>query len=179
MLDLLTVYCFDEAGWFSHESLAQRDPFTDQFDMPQDSTTVEPELDPAYFYRWNGESWESVAKPTTVEDCVGIVVSHESQTAHDIELRSLLESLAQTSEKYRVGRGEDLSWFVEPVPEQTPEEKKLSRIAELKSNLSSTDYVVAKIAEGVATKEEYAQVLADRQGWRAEINALEAELNKA
>ena len=47
-----------------------------------------------------------------------------------------------------------------------------SRIAELKVLLAGTDYAVIKIAEGVATAEEYADVIAQRQAWRAELNSL-------
>lgn len=43
-----------------------------------------------------------------------------------------------------------------------------------KGKLRDTDYVIAKIAEGVATKEEYADVLANRAEWRKKINELEA-----
>lgn len=38
------------------------------------------------------------------------------------------------------------------------------------SLLSSTDYIAAKIAEGVATKTEYKDKLALRQQWRKDIN---------
>jgi hypothetical protein len=51
-----------------------------------------------------------------------------------------------------------------------------NRISELKNKLSDTDYMVIKIAEGVATFEEYADTLEERQLWRAEINELEIEL---
>lgn len=51
------------------------------------------------------------------------------------------------------------------------------RIAELKSLLFKTDYVAAKIAEGVATREEYESVLSQRQRWRDEINELLPESN--
>lgn len=51
-----------------------------------------------------------------------------------------------------------------------------NRIAELKRNLADTDYVAIKIAEGVATAEEYSEVLASRREWRAEINRLEETL---
>ena len=51
------------------------------------------------------------------------------------------------------------------------------RIAELKHLLSETDYVAAKIAEGVATREEYESVLSQRQRWRDEINELLPESN--
>lgn len=46
-------------------------------------------------------------------------------------------------------------------------------IAELKTKLAQTDYIAAKIAEGAATKEEYAAEIAQRQAWRARINELE------
>ena len=50
--------------------------------------------------------------------------------------------------------------------------QKQARIAELKAMLANTDYVACKIAEGSATAEEYAEVIADRQAWRIEINGL-------
>lgn len=53
------------------------------------------------------------------------------------------------------------------------EKRTEQRIDELKAKLSETDYVVIKIAEGVATAEEYAAVIADREAWRKEINELE------
>ena len=46
-------------------------------------------------------------------------------------------------------------------------------IAELKAKLTATDYIAAKIAEGAATSEEYAEKLAERAAWRARINELE------
>jgi len=45
-------------------------------------------------------------------------------------------------------------------------------IAELKRKLSDTDYISAKIAEGSATKDDYAGVIAERQEWRKRINEL-------
>lgn len=56
--------------------------------------------------------------------------------------------------------------------EYSPEEYAEGRISELKQLLSDTDYVAAKIAEGAATREEYADAIARRQEWRDEINAL-------
>lgn len=46
----------------------------------------------------------------------------------------------------------------------------------LMNNLSSTDYVVIKIAEGVAKKEDYADVLRNREEWRKRINELQEEI---
>ena len=54
------------------------------------------------------------------------------------------------------------------------EQEHAQRIAELHRLLESTDYAVIKIAEGAAKAEDYADVIANRQAWRAEINKLEA-----
>ena len=48
-----------------------------------------------------------------------------------------------------------------------------AELMQLKQYLADTDYVVIKIAEGVATKEEYAEVLQKRAEARARINELE------
>lgn len=54
-----------------------------------------------------------------------------------------------------------------------------TKISHLKTNLAETDYVACKIAEGVATKEEYSDIVAQRQMWREEINKLtDAEYNE-
>lgn len=59
--------------------------------------------------------------------------------------------------------------------EPTEDEIKAQKIMQLKRQLSLTDYAVIKIAEGAATKEEYAELIAQRQQWRQEINSLESE----
>lgn len=58
--------------------------------------------------------------------------------------------------------------------EPTAEERRITEINELKMFLADTDYVVIKIAEGVATPEDYADVIAQRQSARARIRELEA-----
>lgn len=63
-----------------------------------------------------------------------------------------------------------------PVPAPSPASTAAQEITVLKRKLSQTDYVVIKIAEGVATTEEYTEVLAERKQWRARINELETEL---
>lgn len=54
--------------------------------------------------------------------------------------------------------------------------EKRTRIVELKRKLSETDYQAIKYAEGFITDDDYAPIKAQRQAWRDEINALEAEL---
>lgn len=61
--------------------------------------------------------------------------------------------------------------------EKAPELERVvtaQEIAELKAKLAATDYIAAKIAEGAATREEYAEELAERAAWRARINELES-----
>ena len=51
-------------------------------------------------------------------------------------------------------------------------------ILDREGRLTSTDYIAAKIAEGKATTEEYAEKIALRQQWRDDINAAKAEIER-
>lgn len=53
-----------------------------------------------------------------------------------------------------------------------------SIILDHEARLTATDYIAAKIAEGKATKEEYAEKIAERQQWRDDINAANAEIER-
>ena len=53
-----------------------------------------------------------------------------------------------------------------------------SLILDREAKLRETDYVAAKIGEGAAAPEEYAEVLVKRQQARNDINAAQAELEK-
>ncbi len=53
-----------------------------------------------------------------------------------------------------------------------------SVILDREGKLSSTDYIAAKIAEGKATKAEYADKIAERQTWRDDINAAKEEIER-
>lgn len=69
-------------------------------------------------------------------------------------------------------------WFWEEIPQPeppTPEQIKQNRINELKSNLYASDYAIIKIAEGAAEREEYADLIVQREAWRKEINQLEGK----
>ena len=72
-------------------------------------------------------------------------------------------------------RGEVVDDTAEIEKRQT-EENTIREIINLKSQLTETDYVVIKIAEGVATEKDYADVLKDRAEWRERINELEKEI---
>jgi hypothetical protein len=60
------------------------------------------------------------------------------------------------------------------IPEPTEYEKAQARIAELKQMLADADYWTSKRMDGEYTEEEWAEKVAFRKAWRAEINQLEA-----
>lgn len=53
-----------------------------------------------------------------------------------------------------------------------------SIVLDREGKLSSTDYIAAKIAEGMATKTEYGNKITQRQVWRDDINAANAEIKR-
>lgn len=176
-MSIKTVYLFDSDGFFNGITYAQADPKGGALLIPENATETAPEFQDGNFAKWNGSAWENIAKPVTAEECEKIgAVSHASQTAHDRELIAIFQALTNGSETHELKRGEDLSWSVVRKPEKSAEEKaaeeKQKRIAELKQNLAETDYVIIKIAEGVACKEEYADIIEQRQAWRDELNKL-------
>lgn len=59
------------------------------------------------------------------------------------------------------------------IPEPTEYEKAQARIAELKQMLANADYWTSKRVDGEYTDEEWAEKVAIRKAWRAEINELE------
>ena len=182
---LVPIFYFDQDGYFARAGRAQKLEDGTVL-MPDDATQTMPEAEKlaTHFAKWSGEekAWAYEAKPTSAADFVGLKISHKSQTEHDREMRKLLQDLVKAdSEHYKVIRGtkeEGLWWGVEKIPEKTQDEKDLEAAKqeeqELQSFLSATDYVAAKLAEGVATKEEYADVLQQRAEARDRINALRA-----
>jgi hypothetical protein len=62
--------------------------------------------------------------------------------------------------------------FVGKTNEEKKAEENERRIIDLKRQLAETDYIAAKIAEGSATKGEYADAITQRQAWRKEISDL-------
>lgn len=182
MNEIFNLPRIDEDGYFCGFCSCMNDPATGEALIPANVVNAEaPEGSATGFYKWDGKAWIEEAKPQTCEDCITLgAVSHKSQTARCAELRQIYQTLVEAdSEHYKITRGDDLEWIVEAIPEKTEEEKaaeeKAAKIAALKQKLADTDYIAAKIAEGAATREEYADILAQRQAWRDEINELETE----
>lgn len=116
-MEFLELYSYDKDGFFEGPILFQvmegvfPPDRTTQTALPEDADLEK------NFYKWDGTSWVAEAKPTKVEDLLGIVVSHKTQTAHDEEMRQLIQKLG-TADGYRIvrGEGEDMTWAVEKIP---------------------------------------------------------------
>lgn len=165
-----TAYRFDDAGYFEHELSVQ--VIDGEALMPPSATLLPPwgdaKPDDKVFYRFDGESWKSEAKPTCAAECVGVVISHTTITPHDEEMRELIRRFAQ-EEGYREKRGEDLSWSVEKIPEKTEAEKREEAEKSVRekrdSLISETDYLLASdypiSAEDLEAVKVYRQALRD------------------
>lgn len=165
-----TAYRFDDAGYFEHELSVQ--VIDGEALMPPSATLLPPwgeaKPDDKVFYRFGGEGWVTEPKPTCAADLVGVVVSHQSQTPRDIEMRSLIQKFSQ-EEGYRERRGEDLSWALEKIPEKTPEEKLAEAEEEVRAKrdrlIADTDYLLTPDypigAEDLEAVKTYRQALRD------------------
>lgn len=183
-----TIYdlpTLDEDGYFCGMTSVMNDPATGEPLLPPNVVQAEAPCEDISadenFYHWNGKSWDAEKKPVTCEDFVAFgPVSHTSQTSRFNELRTVLQAVSENNEEYRVDRGSNMEWIMVKVPEKTEEEKQLeaakAEMDTLKRYLDDTDYVVVKIAEGTATKEEYADVLTKREETRERIRELEVEI---
>lgn len=175
------AYKFDASGYFEQELSVQ--VVDGDALMPPSCTLVAPVstggMDASKFYRFDGKTWIAESKPTCAADLVGVVVSHQSQTPHDIEMRSLIQKFSQ-EEGYREKRGDDLSWSIEKIPEKTEAEKReeaeKSVRAKRDSLISETDYLLTSdypiSAEDLEAVKVYRQALRDvpqQEGFPTEI----------
>lgn len=129
-----TVYCYDPQGYFEYEDVAQADPLTEgAFIYPPNSTEQAPSFQEGYFPKWDGKEWINEKIPTDPSEAVGLVVSHTSMTKHDILMRQVLENITKDSTEYVLKRGEDLSYWVEKIPDPTPEEIAEKKLEEAKA----------------------------------------------
>lgn len=93
-----------------------------------------PEDDGKHFYRITADKtgWEAEAIPTTAEECIGIVIDHQSQTDRVHRLRACFDALTKDSTEFRqVQNPETNALTVERIPEKTLEEVRRSKLSEL------------------------------------------------
>lgn len=161
-MELLELFTFDEAGYYDGSTLFQVMKGVFPPDRTTETALPEGADHQKNFYRWDGEKWVAEAKPTKVEDLLGIVVSHKSQTAHDEEMRQLIQKLG-TAEGYRIvrGEGDDMTWAVEKIPEEE------IAAQEAEAAISDFDAQMSSFKERMS--------LAMLQGDQEQVTALQAE----
>lgn len=169
--NLKTAYSYDEFGYFEGETMWQK--INGEFLPCPNSTAQTPwgegTKDPTVFYRFDTGAgvWRTEKKPQSAEELLGVVVSHTSMTAHDIEMRELIKKFSQF-EGFREKRGEDLSWSIEKIPEPTEEEKKETAERDVRARrdslISKTDFLL--MADYPISEEELQAVKDYRQALR-------------
>ena len=127
-----------------------------------------------YLKLYSDKSWmESRAlkgKPDTIELTdeefaqIGITKRFENGVLIDIPQAEL--------ETMRLARLE----YEQQLQRQAEIDEVQRKINETKAKLSQTDYQAIKYFEGFISEVDYAPIKTQRQAWRDEINALEAEL---
>ena len=127
-----------------------------------------------YLKLYSDKSWmESQAlrgKPNTIELTdeefaqIGVTKRFENGVLIDIPQAEL--------ETMRLARLE----YEQQLQRQAEIDEVQRKISEAKAKLVETDYQAIKYAEGFISEADYAPIKAQRQAWRDEINALEAEL---
>lgn len=148
--EIIPAYRFDKHGHFFQVSGAQivkRKDGTLEPAVPSDCVLFAPEGKEGYWYVINEEKteWTAVKKPTTPEECLGIVIDHKDQCEYSHECRKLFEELTKDSTEYRIHRDEEtLALSVEKIPEKTFEEVKAEKERELSSKASAFEQTVCK-----------------------------------
>lgn len=135
---------YDEAGYYAGQCVFQ----VLEGVFPPDRTTDVALPDNAdfgaNFYKFEGEKWVAEKKPTCAADLVGVVVSHQSQTVHDQEMRELVQKYGQ-EEGYRIKRGDELEWIVEKIPQEELDAQVID------AELADFDRQVASLKDRMAT----------------------------
>lgn len=135
---------YDEAGYYAGQCVFQ----VLEGVFPPDRTTDVALPDNAdfgaNFYKFEGEKWVAEKKPTCAADLVGVVVSHQSQTVHDQEMRELVQKYGQ-EDGYRIKRGDELEWIVEKIPQEELDAQVID------AELADFDRQVASLKDRMAT----------------------------
>lgn len=143
-MEFKTIYVHDEAGYYSGQRTFQ---VLEGVFLPENATETplpeDADLE-TNFYKWNGEDWLAEKKPTSAVELLGIVVSHQSQTKHDQEMREIVQRLGK-EDGYRVRRGDDMSWYVEKIPQAEIEAQAIN------AELSDFDQQIASLKDRMAT----------------------------
>jgi hypothetical protein len=122
--------------------------------MPPRSVDVAPAEQEGFFSKWNSESssWDLVKKPASLDDLVGLEISHTDMSARGHELREIMRNLqaADTDRLYSVILDDNTKrWIVEKLPEPTEEELAAKALQEAKSERASAVSKIVVTVDGM------------------------------
>lgn len=145
------------------------------YPCPARATFVAPDLTlvSPYVNVWNGSAWEKKEDHRKHLDETGTYVGG---TPYWPEGATYKDEASYMTELGPIPDGASLTQPEKPE-EMTQYEDLKSQIAKAKAYLSDTDYVVTKIAEGVSTADDYAEILAERKTQRESIDPLQAQVD--
>lgn len=117
--------------------------------------------------------------PAEYDEEGNVIKEKEFIVVEDEPERTETITIEVPEEKTRMVEKNFKRYEIVAIPEPTEEEKKQTRIAELKAELNSTDYKIIKCSEcslaGIELPYDIAELHAARQALRDEINELEGE----
>lgn len=120
------------------------------------------------------EEYEEVVQtPIKYSAVTHIEIDEDGNEREIIDQPEYEEIIEEVVVKTREVEKQVRQYQIVAIPEPTEYEKAQARIAELKDLLDSKDYWTSKRADGEYTEEEWAEKVAIRKAWRAEINELE------
>ena len=166
---VLTFYRYDTDGFYLGTTCRQEENTTD----------VPLEYEPGFwfFFSENNE-WEKVKIPDSVSELDFDITITDESTNYQKILVSLAQRLAAEYEgtEYKLVITDNHYQVIHISEQDLLKDQYRLEITQLKKQLSDTDYKAIKYAEGQISEDEYANVKAERQGYRDRINELEALL---
>lgn len=151
--DIIELPHVDEDGYWDGPCACMVDANGDLMLGADTYNIAAPEDDGKHFYKLSADKtgWVAEAIPTTVEECVGIVLDHHKQTGRIHKLRTVFDELTKNSTTYRLVQDpETNARTVEKIPEKTVDEVRTEKLRELDSAFNSwyTDGATLKSSLG-------------------------------
>ena len=165
---VLTFYRYDTDGFYLGTTCRQEENTTD----------VPFEYEQGYWYFFNGTDWDKVKIPESLSEITLDITITDESTNYQKILVSLAQRLAAEYEgtEYKLVITDNHYQVIHISEQDLLKDQYRLEITQLKKQLSDTDYKAIKYAEGQISEDEYANVKAERQGYRDRINELEALL---
>ena len=165
---VLTFYRYDTDGFYLGTTCRQEENTTD----------VPFEYEPGFWFFFNSTDWDKVKIPESLSEITLDTVLTDESTNYQKTLVSLAQRLAAEYEDndYKLVITDNHYRVIHISEEDLLKDQYRLEIAQLKKQLSDTDYKAIKYAEGQLTEEEYSSIRLQRQSYRDRINELEALL---